>query len=85
MFTDIVAYSKMVEKREKQALQLLEEHNKILTPIIENNNGKIIKHIGDSIFAEFDNILNCTLYEWREHDDKLYSILSMKIMDKFKE
>ncbi len=60
MFTDIVGYSKMVEKKEKKALQLLEEHNQILTLIIEKNNGKIIKHIGDSIFAEFNSVLNCT-------------------------
>ena len=58
MFTDIVGYSKMVEKKETQALQLLEEHNQILTLIIEKNNGKIIKHIGDSIFAEFNSVLN---------------------------
>ena len=30
-----------------------------------------------------DTILNKTLYEWREHDDKLYNILSKKIMDLF--
>ena len=30
-----------------------------------------------------DTILNKTLYEWREHDDKLYNILSKKIMEFF--
>ena len=30
MFTDIVGYSKMVEKGENNALMLLEEHNLIL-------------------------------------------------------
>ena len=60
MFTDIVGYSKMVEKREEQTLLLLEEHDQILAPIIKKNNGKIIKHMGDSIFAEFDDVLSCT-------------------------
>ena len=60
MFTDIVGYSKMVETEEENALMLLEEHDQILTTIIKKNSGKIIKHIGDSIFAEFDDILNCT-------------------------
>ena len=60
MFTDIAGYSKMVEKGEEQALLLLEEHDQILTEIIKKNSGQIIKHIGDSIFAEFDDILNCT-------------------------
>ena len=35
-----------------------------------------------SIFSE--NILSCTLFEWRQNDDKLYGILSSKIMDKMK-
>ena len=61
MFTDIVGYSKMVEKGEEDALFILEEHNQILTSIIKNNSGKIIKHIGDSIFAEFKNNKNCVI------------------------
>jgi len=32
-----------------------------------------------------ENILNCNWYEWREGDDKIYSILSEEIMKKFKE
>ena len=31
-----------------------------------------------SLFSE--NIINCTLFEWRRYDDKIYSILSDKIM-----
>ena len=34
IFTDIVGYSTMVGKDEKLALSLLEEHNKIIFPII---------------------------------------------------
>ena len=60
MFTDIVGYSKMIEKEEENALMLLEEHDQILTSIIKKNNGTIIKHIGDAIFAEFDDIVICT-------------------------
>ena len=32
-----------------------------------------------------NHILNCTWYEWRKEDDKIYSILSEEIMKKFKE
>ena len=35
-----------------------------------------------SLFNE--HILSCTLFEWREDDDKIYSILSSKIMNKMK-
>ena len=30
-----------------------------------------------------DNILNCSLFEWRKEDDDLYSVLSTKIMHQF--
>tara|TARA_B100000945_G_C20351790_1_gene582627 strand:+ start:210 stop:668 length:459 start_codon:yes stop_codon:yes gene_type:complete len=53
MFTDIVGYSQMIAKNEANALKLLDEHNKIIFPIIEKNQGKVIKLIGDSIFAKF--------------------------------
>ena len=53
MFTDIVGYSAIVNKDQDHAMELLTMHDKIIEPIIKNNNGKIIKKIGDSIFAEF--------------------------------
>ena len=41
MFTDIVGYSAMVGKDENKALSLLDEHNKIIFPIIKSNKGEI--------------------------------------------
>jgi len=58
MFTDIVGYSAMISKDQKHALDLLANHDKIIEPIIDKKGGKIIKKIGDSIFAEFDYALN---------------------------
>jgi len=55
-FSDIVGYSSMVAKRESEALQLLKEHDTILQTEIEKYQGRIIKHIGDAIFAEFSTI-----------------------------
>ncbi len=54
----------MVHKNEKLALKLLEEHNRLLEKIIKNHSGKIVKFIGDSIFAKFelaDNACNSAL------------------------
>ena len=59
MFTDIVGYSSMISKDQKHALKLLEMHDKIVDPIIEQNKGKIIKKIGDAIFAEFADSSSC--------------------------
>ena len=55
MFTDIVGYSAMANRDQEHALELLSTHDSIIEPIISQNGGKIIKKIGDSIFAEFLN------------------------------
>ena len=46
-------------KDERNALKLLVEHDSLIEPIINKNHGRIIKKIGDAIFAEFDEILDC--------------------------
>ena len=43
MFTDIVGYSSMISRDETHALNLLSMHDKIIEPIIKDNDGKIIK------------------------------------------
>ena len=58
MFTDIVGYSTMVSKNEPHALKLLDEHNKIIIPTIEASNGRVVKLIGDAIFADFTTPLD---------------------------
>jgi len=55
MFTDIVGYSAIVDKNQSHAMELLSMHDKIIEPIIKENNGTIIKKIGDAIFAEYSN------------------------------
>ena len=55
-FSDIVGYSKMIARDESHMLDLLNEHDIILEKEIKNNNGTIIKHIGDAVFAEFPSI-----------------------------
>ncbi|MBC8213544.1 MAG: tetratricopeptide repeat protein [Candidatus Marinimicrobia bacterium] len=53
MFTDIVGYSRMINKNETHALQLLDQHNNIIEPILANYGGRVIKTIGDAYFCEF--------------------------------
>ena len=48
----------MVSTNETLALNLLDEHDSILKKHIVNQNGKIIKHIGDAVFAEFNTVNN---------------------------
>ncbi len=55
MFTDIVGFTKITEDYgEKYAFNLRNQHDQLLTSIIEEHNaGKVIKYIGDSVMAVF--------------------------------
>lgn len=60
----MVGYSKLTGDNQTLALELLEEHDSICEPIIANYSGKIIKHIGDAIFAVFpapEECVNCAI------------------------
>lgn len=64
MFTDIVGYSSMMERDEKNAMEIVEEHNRILLPLIEDFNGTTVDAIGDGLLVVFDSVFsacNCGL------------------------
>jgi TolB-like protein/Tfp pilus assembly protein PilF len=58
MFTDIVGYTSLGQMNESLSLELLEEHRKVLRPIISNNHGREVKTIGDSLLVEFSSALD---------------------------
>ena len=55
MFTDIVGYSKLVQQNEDKALDILDNHNEIMRPIISNYDGQEIKTIGDAFLIQFES------------------------------
>ena len=57
MFTDIVGYTSQVQKNEAKAMQMLEEHRKVVRPFLSNHHGREIKTIGDSFLVEFPSAL----------------------------
>ena len=53
MFTDIVGYSKKIQKDQALTLAALEDHNKIVQKNIESHQGRVVKFTGDGYMAEF--------------------------------
>jgi len=53
MFTRLVEYEKYAENDEKFALEVLKEHERIIANDIDKFNGRIIKFMDDTMFAEF--------------------------------
>ena len=51
--TDVVGYSKHMEKDENQTLKSFEECNKILEKLLKNYGGSVFNTAGDSVLAEF--------------------------------
>ena len=60
MFTSLVDYQKTAKEDSKLALEILSEHDKILSKFIQSSHGRIIKHINESIFAEFPSATDAT-------------------------
>ena len=57
MFTDMVGFSALAQRKEALALDLLAEHQDKLRPIFVEHGGREIKAIGDGFLVEFASAL----------------------------
>jgi len=64
MFTDLVGFSQLSDQNEKKALELLEEHRKLLRAEFGKFNGTEVKTMGDGFLIEYPSSLdsvNCAI------------------------
>lgn len=64
VFTDIVGYTKQMEKDEARTMQLLQKQREIVFPIVKRYGGEIIKEIGDGLLMMFESAIEavrCTI------------------------
>tara|TARA_B100001123_G_C15218739_1_gene990334 strand:+ start:460 stop:1416 length:957 start_codon:yes stop_codon:yes gene_type:complete len=64
LFVDVVGYSRMMANNEERTLELLKDFDNICSPIISDNEGNIIKKVGDELFCEFSSAkqaVDCSL------------------------
>ncbi len=72
MYTDIVGFSRMMEKNESGTLELLRLHNRIVVDAAARRHGTVIKTIGDAFLVDFRNTveaLQCAM----EIQDAVYA------------
>ena len=62
MFTDIAGYTSQMSKDEDRAFALIQKKRKLLLPLVEQYEGKLIKEIGDGTLTRYfsvDNAIKC--------------------------
>src|SRR5213596_466439 len=81
MFTDMVCYSALAQRDDRLALELLEEHRRLLREIFPRFSGTEIKTIGDAVLVEFGSALEaaqCAIEIQRTLAKRIHGLISTR-------
>ncbi len=56
MFSDIVGYTRLMERDESAALRVLADNGKVHRRSIARNGGRLLKELGDGVLASFESV-----------------------------
>ena len=58
MFSDIVGYTKLMERDEAAAIDTLTRNSRVHREAIARHGGRLLKELGDGVLASFDSVSN---------------------------
>ncbi|MCK4677625.1 MAG: tetratricopeptide repeat protein [Bacteroidales bacterium] len=62
VFTDIVGYTRQMEKDEQLTMQLLQKQRDLIFPLVAAHNGEVIKEIGDGLMLMFNSAVEAVRF-----------------------
>jgi len=69
LFTDIVGYTAMMQKDERQALTVIRKYNTVLGKLVAGHHGQVVNNYGDGSLCTFSsaiNAVNCAVQIQKE-------------------
>ena len=58
LMADVSGFSRMMEAREERTITLIQDFHRRTKELVERYEGRVVDTAGDSVFGEFDSVVN---------------------------